>query len=75
MFTVTVLEKSKMILRTFQHINRITYSNLVEDVVLEGDAILSHNFNSVSTLHLYSETGNYTIDASIIGTSEIEKEL
>lgn len=74
MFTVTIFEKSKKILRTYQHINKITYSNLIDDVVLEGDSILSHEFDLCCTLHLFSDTGNYTIDAKVIGTLEIDKE-
>ncbi|WP_024348185.1 hypothetical protein [Lacrimispora indolis] len=77
MYTVTILEKSKKTLRTYQHINKIVYSDLVEDIVLENGSILTHSFplGSILNLYLFSENGNYTVFADIIGTLEIEKEV
>lgn len=75
MYTITILEKSKKTLRTYQHISKITYSDLLDDVVLEGECILTHSFPTNMDLHFYSATGNYTISGDIIGTIEIEKEF
>lgn len=75
MYTITILDTSKKTLRTFRHINKITYANLIEDIELKDDAILSHSFSLDNDLHFYSDTGNYTISAKIIGTLEIEKEI
>lgn len=74
MFKITILDKSKKILRTYPHITKITYNNYVEDVVLEGDEILNHHFPLIGYHHFYSESGNYTVSPDIIGTFEIEKE-
>lgn len=74
MYTVTILEKPKKILRTYHHINKICYSDFVEKIVLEGESILTHSFSIGLDLHLYSPTGNYNISGDIIGTLEIEKE-
>lgn len=75
MYAVTILEKSKKTLRTYQHITKIMYYDLLDGVILEGDAILTHNFPTNMDLHLYSSTGNYTVSGDIIGTIEIEKEF
>jgi hypothetical protein len=74
MLTVTILDKSKKHLRTYKHITKIVYNNHVEEVVLEGDEILSHYFALTKPLHLYSDSGNYVVSNDIIGTLEIEKE-
>lgn len=74
MYTVTILEKSKKTLRTYQGIVKVMYFDLVDDIVLEGDAILTHTFPTDMDLHFYSATGNYTVSGDIIGTIEIEKE-
>ncbi|MDE6056310.1 MAG: hypothetical protein K2G55_21700 [Lachnospiraceae bacterium] len=74
MFTVTILDKSKKQLRTYKHITKIVYNNFIEEVVLEGDEILSHPFALTAPLHLYSDSGNYVISNDIIGTLEVEKE-
>lgn len=75
MFKITILDKSKKILRTYPHITKIVYNDYVEDVILEGDAILNHQFPLIGNHHFYSKSGNYTVSADIIGTFEIEKEL
>lgn len=74
MFTVSIMDKSKKSIRTYEHINKITYSDMVDDVVMEGDDILTHQFPINFDLHLYSETGSYTISSDVIGTFEINKE-
>lgn len=74
MYTITILEKSNKILRVFEHIVRVTYSDLVEDIVLEGDNILTHSFPLGLDLHFYSSTGNYIVSGDIIATLEIQKE-
>ena len=73
MFKITILDKSKKILRTYPHITKIIYNNYAEDIVLEGDEILYHQFPLTGYHHFYSETGNYTVAPDIIGTFEIEK--
>ena len=75
MFKITILDKSKKILRTYPHITKIMYNNYAEDVVLEGEEILNHHFPLVHHYHFYSETGNYTVTSDIIGAFEIEKEF
>ena len=74
MFTVSIMDKSKKSVRTYEHITKITYSDLVDDVVVENADILTHQFPIDYELHLYSETGNYVISPDVIGTFEIEKE-
>lgn len=74
MFTVTIFDKSKKQFRTYLHIEKIIYRNYFDDVILEGDDILSHKFALTGDLHLYSSSGNYTVSNGIIGALEIEKE-
>lgn len=74
MFTISVMDKSKKSVRTYEHINKITYSDMVDDVVVENEKILTHDFPLDFTLHLYSESGNYAISPDVIGTFEIVKE-
>lgn len=44
MFTISIMDKSKKSVRTYEHINKITYSDLIDEVVVENDAILTYNF-------------------------------
>lgn len=74
MFTISIMDKSKKSVRTYEHINKITYSDLIDEVVVENDAILTYNFPIGFDLHLYSNTGNYVISCDVIGTLEIQKE-
>lgn len=75
MYTVSILDKSKKIIRTYEHISKITYSDYIDDVVVNGEEILTHRFPLDCTLRLYSSTGNYVVSSDIIGTLEIEKEI
>lgn len=75
MYTVTILEKSKKVLRTYEHINKIICDDLTSELILEGDAILTHQYKFINYLFLFSEIGNYTILSDIIGTLEIESEI
>lgn len=75
MFTITILDKSKKILRTYPHITKIVYNNYIEDIVLEGDEILNHHFPLTGFHYFYSKNGNYSVSPDIIGTLEIEKEI
>lgn len=74
MFTVSIMDKSKKTVRTYEHITKITYSDLIDDVVVESADILTHQFPIDYELHLYSATGNYVISPDVIGTLEIKKE-
>ncbi len=74
MYAVSIMDKSKKLVRTYEHISKITYSDMVDDVVVEGDDILTHQFPINFDMHLYSETGSYSISSDIIGAFEIEKE-
>ncbi len=75
MYKVTILDSSKKNIRTYEHINKIAYTTIMDTTVVEGDDILTHSFSLEFPLHLYSDTGNYLISSSIIGALEIEKEL
>lgn len=75
MYTVSILDKSKKIIRTYEHINKITYSDYIDDVVVSGEEMLTHCFPLDYTLRLYSSTGNYVVSGDIIGALEIEKEI
>ena len=75
MYTVSILDKSKKIIRTYKHINKITYSDYIDDVTVSEEEMLSHRFPLDCTLRLYSSVGNYVISSDIIGTLEIEKEI
>lgn len=75
MYTVSILDKSKKVVRTYEHINKITYLDYINDVTVCDEEILTHRFPLSCTLHLYSSTGNYVVSSDIIGTLEIEKEI
>lgn len=74
MYTVSIMDKSKKSVRTYEHINKIAYSDLVDEVVVENNDILTYNFPIDFDLHLYSDTGNYVVSSDIIGALEIKKE-
>ena len=75
MFTVTILDKSRKHLRTYKHITKIVYNIYGEEVMLEGNEILSHSFALTGqAIHFYSTSGNYVVSNDIIGTLEVEKE-
>ncbi len=75
MYTITILDKSKRILRTYRHITKIVYGDSITTITLEDDAILSHQFSLFGSYHFYSDTGNYTVTSDIIGVIEAEKEF
>lgn len=75
MYTVSILDKSKKIIRIYKHINKITYSDFIDDVTVGEEEMLTHRFPLDRTLYLYSFSGNYVVSGDIIGTLEIEKEF
>ncbi len=75
MYTVSILDKSKKIIRTYKHINKITYSDYIDDVTVGEEEMLSHRFPLDCTFRLYSSVGNYVVSGDIIGALEIEEEV
>lgn len=77
MYTVTIYDKSKKHFKTYYNIHTIKYfDQLIECdwITIMGNDILSHHFPLNCTYQLLSDSGNYSIDAAIIGTFEIESE-
>lgn len=78
MYTVNIFDTSRKIFRTYRHINEIKYFDQISEewVSISGSELLSHSFMSefCQSYHLFSSSGNYTINYSLIGTFEVEKE-
>lgn len=75
MYTVSILDKSKKVIRTYEHISKITYSDYIDDVVVGEEEMLTHCFPLDCTLRMYSSMGNYVVSGDIIGALEIEEEV
>ncbi len=76
MYIVTIYDKSKKKFRSYQHITSIEYLTVYDDdwIAVSGEEILSHFFPSDAGYHLMSDTGNYSIEHSLVGSVEVEKE-
>lgn len=75
MYTISVYDKSKALIATYEHINTINYQNkYMIDVTVSGKELLKHKFPTDCDLQLLSDNGNYSISSSIIGTFEILRE-
>jgi len=58
----------------FNGIKKITYSNSIDTVSLEGDEIFNHEYPTCYNLHLYSDKSSYTVDKKNISIIEVIKE-
>lgn len=76
MYTVTIFDKTKKIFKTYHDITQIMYFDIVDDWVSVPESnFLTHAFPTNCSYQLLSNSGNYNIDSSIIGSFELEKEF
>lgn len=55
---------------SMENVLKVEYMDtLGEDIVVEGDQLLSHKYPTGKTLHLYSENMTYTVSKSIASIS------
>lgn len=74
MFQVSIYDKSKRRVAVYDNIHTINYVNVLgESVSVSGEELLTHVFPTSYNLQLLADSGNYCVDASIIGTVEIVK--
>lgn len=74
MYNVSIYDKSKKLICTYENIHTIKLLNGMREVVVTGDELLSYYFPTIEwNYQLVSDNGNYSIDSSIIGTFEVTK--
>ena len=73
MYKVSIYNKSKKLISVYERIHTVKYSNGVIDTVITGEEMLSHYFPTNCNYQLLSDSGNYSIDSSVIGTFEVAK--
>ena len=58
----------------FENIIKVVYSDIVEEHIVEGEAILSYKFPTNCNMSLYSKNENHSIDAKNLRSISITKE-
>lgn len=72
MYNIKIFNKSKKMVDTYRNIETVKYLDILgEDIIVSDEEMLTHAFPTNTNYHLYSKDGNYSIDASIIGTFEV----
>lgn len=74
MFTVNIFNKKEQKFLTYEHVHKIIYEDVVSENILTEDNIFSHKFQLGYDLHIFSQTGNFTVSYELIGVIEIIKE-
>ncbi len=73
-YRVSIYDKSKKLVASYEKIHTIKYIDAALDqCVVSGNEIASHFFPTSTAYQLLSDDGNYSIDASIVGTFEVNK--
>jgi len=73
MYKVSIYNKTKKLISVYERIHTIKYSNEMSETIVTGEEILSHHFPTNYNYQLLSDSGNYSIDSSVIGTFEVSK--
>lgn len=73
MYKVSIYNKSNKQVAVYERIHTIIYNDFIGENVITGDNMLTHHFPTNFNYHLLSDSGNYSIDESVIGTLEISK--
>lgn len=74
MHRVTIYNKSNKQDDFYEHIHTIRHVDaLGETQIITGDELLTHEFPTHCSYQLLSDSGNYCIDKSVIGTFEVTK--
>ena len=74
MYNVSIYDKNKRLVAEYEDIHTINYTDdLIESISISGNELLTHKFPTAYNYQLLSDTGNYSIDKSIIGTFEVVK--
>lgn len=73
MYKISIYNKSKKLISVYERIHTVKYSNGFEDTIVAGEEMLSHYFPTDCNYQLLSDSGNYSIDSSVIGTFEVTK--
>lgn len=72
MYRVSIYDKSNRQVSSYDYIHTIKYLDLFgETHTITGEEILTYKFPTSCSYQLLSDTGNYSINKSIIGTFEI----
>ena len=58
----------------FEHITRVEYSSFGKQTIVSENELLSHHFPTGQTLHLFSETANFTVSGNQLSYIEVQKE-
>ena len=58
----------------FDHIIRVEYVNVIDEVTVSKDEILKHNFPVNYDMHLFSENANHTASSNKLRTISVTKE-
>lgn len=74
MYRVNIYDSQKNLFRTYEHIEKVSYSDALDEVEVSGDKLLTHKFHLCFDLCLFSKAGNYTVSSRLLGAIEIEKE-
>lgn len=74
-YKVSVYNKSNKQFATYDKIHTINCVNGLGDVeeTITGEDMLTHTFLTGYDYQLLSDTGNYAISSSVIGTMQVEK--
>lgn len=72
MYRVSIFDKNKKHVCSFEKIHTVKYCDVLDDeYVVTGDDLLSHHFPTNVNYQLLADDGNYSVDASVIGTFEV----
>lgn len=73
MYKVSIYNKAKKLISVYERIHTVKYTNGFTETIVTGEEMLTHYFPTGCFYQLLSDNGNYSIDASVIGTFEVSK--
>ena len=76
MYRITIYNLQKKVFKTYEHIHTVKYFSVLQNWdTFTGEEIMTHQFPCLCSYQLIGDNGNYSIDRSIIGSLDIEREL